>query len=69
MRMRKSSKVIIIYVSKKQLKHLFLYEIIIGSIGYWMFKFDDDFFSEVTGFTGSMILPLIAKKVNPKKSS
>lgn len=67
--MRKSSKVIIIYVSKKQLKHLFLYEIIIGSIGYWMFKFDDDFFSEVTGFTGSMILPLIAKKVNPKKSS
>ncbi|RJS63120.1 hypothetical protein [Priestia filamentosa] len=68
MRIRKSSKVIIIYVSKKQLKHLFLYEIIIGSIGYWMFKFDDDFFSEVTGFTGSMILPLIAKKVNPKKA-
>ncbi|RAS86370.1 hypothetical protein [Priestia endophytica] len=69
MSMRKSSKIIIIYVSKRQLKHLFLYEVIIGSIGYWMFKFGDDFFSEVTGFTGSMVLPLIAKKVNLQKSS
>ncbi|WP_269773981.1 hypothetical protein [Bacillus siamensis] len=59
----KPTKVIIISLSKKQLKEFFFFEIIIGSTGYWIFKYKNNLFFECIGLAGSILCPLLSKKI------
>ncbi|AZV49377.1 hypothetical protein ACUUYQ_14695 [Bacillus halotolerans] len=62
----KPSKVIIISLSKKQLKEFLFFEIIIGSTGYWIFKYKNNIFFECTGLAASILCPLLFKKMISK---
>lgn len=62
----KPTRVLIISLSKKQLKEFLFFEMIIGSTAYWIFKYKNNIFYECTGLAGSILCPFLFKKVISK---
>ncbi|WP_220473450.1 hypothetical protein, partial [Priestia flexa] len=57
------SKILITYVSKKQITDTLLYDCCIGTLFYFICKYDQRLIFEVTGILGSILLPKAMKRL------
>ncbi|MCY8331377.1 hypothetical protein MOC47_21735 [Bacillus spizizenii] len=62
----KLTRILIISLTKKQLKEFLIFEMIIGSTAYWIFKYKNNVFYECIGLAGSILCPFLLKKVISK---
>ncbi|MDT2047330.1 MULTISPECIES: hypothetical protein [Bacillaceae] len=63
MRIVKPSKILITSVSKKQITNVLLYDCCIGTLGYFIGKYDQQLIYELTGILGSILLPKAMKSL------
>ncbi|MBN8253227.1 hypothetical protein [Priestia flexa] len=63
MRIVKPSKILITSVSKKQITDTLLYDCCIGTLGYFICKYNQRLIFEVTGILGSILLPKAMKRL------
>ncbi|MFB6764510.1 hypothetical protein [Bacillus altitudinis] len=59
----KTNKTIIFAITKKDVYLFFFYDLFIATLVYYLFKIKPTMFYECLGMTGSILCPLLMKKV------